>query len=87
MRCRRGADSGRGRRWGEAAAILAGDLLHPRRSRSIARLDVPVDESTRERLLDVLDHGVFVTAAGELADVSFSDRLGPDSPRSTTSWR
>ncbi|MGO4300549.1 polyprenyl synthetase family protein [Leifsonia sp. RAF41] len=74
----RGADSGRGRRWGEAGAILAGDLLLHAASSTLAR--VPVDEWTRERLLEILDHGVFVTAAGELADVALAERLGPDTP-------
>ncbi len=34
-----------------------------------------VAAATRAALLDVLDHSIFVTAAGELADVSFSVRL------------
>lgn len=74
----RGADSGRGRRWGEAGAILAGDLLLHAASSTLAR--VQVDEWTRERLLEILDHSVFVTAAGELADVALAERLGPDAP-------
>ncbi|MGO4534041.1 polyprenyl synthetase family protein [Leifsonia sp. 2MCAF36] len=74
----RGADSGRGRRWGAAGAILAGDLLLHAASSTLGR--VQVDEWTRERLLDILDHGVFVTAAGELADVALAERLGPDAP-------
>lgn len=74
----RGADGGRGRRWGEAGAILAGDLLLHAASSVLARVDA--DEWTRERLLDILDHGVFVTAAGELADVALAERLGPEIP-------
>ncbi|MFP3465730.1 polyprenyl synthetase family protein [Leifsonia sp. SIMBA_070] len=74
----RGADSARGRRWGEAGAILAGDLLLHAASSVLARVDA--DEWTRERLLEILDHAVFVTAAGELADVALAERLGPDAP-------
>ncbi|WP_285116296.1 polyprenyl synthetase family protein [Leifsonia sp. fls2-241-R2A-40a] len=74
----RGADSARARRWGEAGAILAGDLLLLAASTALARIDT--DEWTRERLLDILDHGVFVTAAGELADVALAEGLGADRP-------
>ncbi|MDN4595789.1 polyprenyl synthetase family protein [Leifsonia virtsii] len=74
----RGADAARGRRWGEAGAILAGDLLLHAAPSVLARADV--DEWTRERLLDILDHGVFVTAAGELSDVALAERLGPAHP-------
>lgn len=74
----RGADSGRGRRWGEAGAILAGDLLLHAASSRLAR--VRADEWTRERLFEILDNGVFVTAAGELADVALAERMGPDVP-------
>jgi geranylgeranyl diphosphate synthase type II len=74
----RGADAARGRRWGEAGAILAGDLLLHAASSVLARTEV--DEWTRDRLLDILDHGVFVTAAGELADVALAERLGPEPP-------
>ena len=52
------------------AAILAGDLLIHYSQSLVARLDV--DSSTRTALLDLLDRSVFVTAAGELADVSYS---------------
>jgi geranylgeranyl diphosphate synthase type II len=68
----------RARRWGESAALLAGDLLLHAASSRLAR--IPVDEWMRERLLDILDHGVFVTAAGELADVALSEGLGPLPP-------
>jgi geranylgeranyl diphosphate synthase type II len=60
----------RAEQWGRTAAILAGDLLIHYSQSLVARLDV--DHATRVALLDVLDRGVFVTAAGELADVSFS---------------
>lgn len=74
----RGVDPARGRRWGESAAILAGDLLLHAASSVLAR--ATDDEWTRERLLEILDHGVFVTAAGELADVALAERLGPEQP-------
>jgi geranylgeranyl diphosphate synthase type II len=73
-----GASAVRARRWGESGAILAGDLLLHAASTVLARADT--DEWTRERLLDILDHSVFVTAAGELADVALSERLGDDAP-------
>jgi geranylgeranyl diphosphate synthase type II len=73
----RGAPGTTARLWGESAAILAGDLLIHAASSLVARLDVPA--AMRGRLLDVLDHSVFVTAAGELADVRLSAGLGsPD---------
>jgi geranylgeranyl diphosphate synthase type II len=60
----------RAEQWGRTAAILAGDLLIHYSQSLVARLDI--DHATRIRLLDVLDSGVFTTAAGELADVSYS---------------
>lgn len=54
--------------WAAAAAILAGDLALSEAHRAIALL--PVDTATRSRLLDLLDRAVFVSAAGELADVT-----------------
>ena len=67
---RRAISEARAEQWGRTAAILAGDLLIHYSQSLVARLDV--DHATRVALLDVLDHGVFVTAAGELADVSYS---------------
>ncbi|WP_085368041.1 polyprenyl synthetase family protein [Leifsonia sp. NCR5] len=69
----RGIDGERAALWGETAAILAGDLLLHAAASLIARLDVP--SPTRTALLDLLDHSIFVTAAGELSDVSYSLRL------------
>ncbi|WP_431277511.1 polyprenyl synthetase family protein [Leifsonia poae] len=60
--------------WGATAAILAGDLLIQASQSLLARVDVP--SAQRDALLDVFDHSVFVTAAGELADVSFSIGIG-----------
>lgn len=54
--------------WALAAAILAGDLALSEAHRTIALL--PVAAHTRLRLLDLLDRAVFVSAAGELSDVT-----------------
>lgn len=61
---------------GDAAGILAGDLLLHEAHRLIAR--VPVAEATRARLLDLIDDAVVVSAAGELADVEHAAL--PDAP-------
>ncbi|MGI9824851.1 polyprenyl synthetase family protein [Agromyces sp. Marseille-Q5079] len=63
--------------WGETAAVLAGDLALSRAHREIALL--PVEASRRARLLDILDRAVFVSAAGELADVVNAGEVGPTS--------
>ncbi|MBG6237498.1 geranylgeranyl diphosphate synthase type II [Mycetocola sp. CAN_C7] len=68
-----GATPAAARTWGEASAILAGDLLIQAAQGFIARLTVRDD--IRSRLLDLFDRSVFVTAAGELADVAFSARV------------
>lgn len=62
-----GADDDGAALLGDAAAILAGDLLLHEAFRLVAMADA--DATTRERLLAVLDEAVFVSAAGELADV------------------
>lgn len=69
----RGADAGRSRLWGQSAAILAGDLLLHAAAQRIARLSSP--EPARSLILDLLDRAVFVTAAGELADVALATGL------------
>lgn len=56
--------------WGQASAILAGDLLIQSAQTMLARLPVPPHQ--RDALIDLLDHSVFVTVAGELADVAFA---------------
>ncbi len=61
--------------WGQASAILAGDLLIHAAQGLIAR--APVPEPGRLALLDLLDRCVFVTAAGELADVAFATGVEP----------
>jgi geranylgeranyl diphosphate synthase type II len=63
-----GAGIGQAEAWAQAAAILAGDLALSEAHRALALL--PVDAGLRGRLLDLLDRAVFVSAAGELADVT-----------------
>jgi geranylgeranyl diphosphate synthase type II len=63
-----GAGTGQAEAWAATAAILAGDLALSEAHRALALL--PVDAALRARLLDLLDRAVFVSAAGELADVT-----------------
>lgn len=70
-----GLDDTLSRQWGEASAILAGDLLIHFAQSMLARVDVP--SRARNSLLDLLDDSMFVTAAGELADVALSAGLAP----------
>lgn len=71
QRARRlGADADGAAQLGDAAAILAGDLLLHEAVRLVAMADVHA--MVRERLLALLDDAVFVSAAGELADVENS---------------
>jgi geranylgeranyl pyrophosphate synthase len=67
-----GADERASAVWGETAAVLAGDLALSRAHRELAML--PVERECREALLDILDRAVFISAAGELADVVSSLR-------------
>ena len=53
--------------YGEASAILAGDLLISAAHRLVAGLDAPA--AVRIPLLDIVDECVFLAAAGEHADV------------------
>jgi geranylgeranyl diphosphate synthase type II len=55
--------------------VLAGDLALSHAHREIATL--PIDAERRGALLDILDRAVFVSAAGELADVVYA---GPAEP-------
>lgn len=66
----RGADADGAALLGDAAAILAGDLLLHEAARLIALADV--DTAVRTRLYALLDDAVYVSAAGELADVENS---------------
>ncbi|WP_194411258.1 polyprenyl synthetase family protein [Microbacterium cremeum] len=65
-----GADPDGAALLGDAAAILAGDLLLHEAFRLIAMADVAA--GTREHLLALLDDAIFVSAAGELSDVEQS---------------
>ncbi|GAA2022091.1 polyprenyl synthetase family protein [Agromyces tropicus] len=62
-----GGDAETGEVWAATAAVLAGDLALSRAHRELAML--PIGRTRREALLDILDRAVFVSAAGELADV------------------
>lgn len=66
----RGADAAGAALLGDAAGILAGDLLLHEALRLVAFADV--DPVARERLFALVDDAVFVSAAGELADVENS---------------
>lgn len=63
----RGADDAGAALLGDAAAILAGDLLLHEASRLLALAEV--DGPVRGELMRLLDDAVFVSVAGELADV------------------
>jgi geranylgeranyl diphosphate synthase type II len=83
----RGVPADRAAAWGQASAILAGDLLIHAAQTLVARISGPEDR--RLALLELLDHCVFVTAAGELADVAYGsgaeDAALPDSLAMTQS--
>lgn len=63
----RGADAPGSALLGDAAGILAGDLLLHEAGRLVAVADVP--GAVRAELLDLVEDAVLVSAAGELADV------------------
>ena len=60
-----------GLHWGQTGAILAGDLVLSQVHQVFARSRVP--HAVREQLLDLLDHTILETVAGEHADVALSD--------------
>ncbi|AZS37185.1 Octaprenyl diphosphate synthase [Microbacterium lemovicicum] len=62
-----GADAAASSLVGDAAGILAGDLLLHEAERIIAL--AALDPGARALILDVIDDAVFVSVAGELADV------------------
>jgi geranylgeranyl diphosphate synthase type II len=68
--------------WAITAAILAGDLALSEAHRALALL--PVAPEQRGRLLDLLDRAVFVSAAGELADVTNTSSKHPLSVEDVT---
>ncbi|PFG32755.1 polyprenyl synthetase family protein [Sanguibacter antarcticus] len=65
-----GADADRARNVGHAAGILAGDLALTGAARMISLSTAAPD--VKVALLDLLDHAIFATAAGELSDVQLS---------------
>ncbi|HET6673220.1 MAG TPA: polyprenyl synthetase family protein [Agromyces sp.] len=79
----RGVDHRRQAGWGEAAAVLAGDLALSLAHREIAT--IPVPDAQRAALLDILDRAVFVSAAGELADVVYAGSRAPQTVESVLS--
>ncbi|MFB7252009.1 polyprenyl synthetase family protein [Microbacterium sp. NPDC056234] len=63
--------------WAVTGAILMGDLLLSVVHQMFARAEL--DHATRLRLLDLLDHTITETVAGEHADVALSDgAIAPD---------
>lgn len=63
--------------WAQAGGILAGNLLLSAAHQLFARARVP--DEVRLRLLDLLDHTILETTAGEFTDVGLSDGIvSPD---------
>lgn len=65
------ARPGGARHWAQTGGILAGNLLLSCAHQLFARAKLPAE--LRLRLLDVLEHTVFETTAGEFTDVGLSD--------------
>ncbi len=65
----RGLSPERARAWGETMSLLAGDLLLSAAVREVARIEAPAP--LRERVLAILDEGVYLAASGEQADVAY----------------
>ena len=76
-----GADADGAALLGDAAAILAGDILLHEAFRLVAMAHT--DAATRDRLLTLLDDAILVSAAGELADVENSVATRPPSRGAT----
>ena len=68
-----GESSARSLHWARAGGLLMGDLLLAATHQIVARARVP--HETRLRLLDLLEHTVFESMAGELTDVGLSDHM------------
>ncbi|PWC05733.1 polyprenyl synthetase family protein [Agromyces badenianii] len=64
--------------YGEASAILAGDLLISGALRVVAELEAP--RVVRRAVLEIVDECVFLAAAGEHADVRQAVRHAGDAP-------
>ncbi|MFB9659990.1 polyprenyl synthetase family protein [Glycomyces mayteni] len=73
-----GTPAARAARYGDAAAILVGDVLLYEAVRLIAAADLPA--GPRARLLDLLDDVILYSAAGELADVEYATLPVPPAP-------
>lgn len=71
---RRGADAAGAAVLGDAAGILAGDLLLHEAARLVALAELPAP--SRARLFALIDDAIIVSAAGELADVE--NAVSPD---------
>lgn len=67
------APDGRRLHWARSSGILIGDLMLSIAHQAFAR--VRLDEEDRLRLLDLLDHAVTETVAGEQCDVGLADGL------------
>ena len=65
-----GADQAASTRWGEACAVLAGDLLIHGAQTMVDRAGL--SEGMRVAIQEVLDDALFVTAAGEQGDVGLA---------------
>ncbi|EWS81529.1 geranylgeranyl pyrophosphate synthase [Brachybacterium phenoliresistens] len=76
---RAGGDDGASLHWARSAGILMGDLLLSRAHQLLARVDVPAP--MRAELLDLLDHAVTESAAGEFLDVGLADGMIPPARR------
>ena len=72
-------DDGASLHWARSAGILMGDLLLARAHQILARIDVPAP--MRGELLDLLDHAVTESAAGEFLDVGLADGIIPPARR------
>lgn len=71
------ARPGGAQHWAQAGGILAGNLLLSAAHQLFARVKVP--EEVRVRLLDLLEHTIFETTAGEFTDIGLSDGIiSPD---------
>ncbi len=65
-----GIDETQAVHWATASALIGGDLLLSQAQRLLG--GVPLGQETREQLLDQFDESLFITAAGEQADVTYS---------------
>ncbi|BCW61356.1 polyprenyl synthetase family protein [Arthrobacter sp. StoSoilB22] len=71
------ARSGNGLHWAQTGGILMGDMLLAATHQSFARADLP--HELRLRLLDLLEHTINETVAGEQLDVGLGDGIiAPD---------